>query len=575
MKTLKTLQQDYDGYKPKAGDEQKFKAKHVVKHSHKLSKATEDDDVFKATNVKVSSREPGHGYNAGEDEDVYEEKITHDVKAHTKAWLSGSDAPMDDDMGDYNKMHRLAKSHLSGGKVPAKDHSDLADKMVDHAELGESNAHKALGQANEEKITAKDVKMAIGVAKDKRYAGGNMTGASRVMDKIKPGLSKHPAAQKALRQANEGFGDRVNQQKAHEYNLDAAQREMDRRHAQGEDMTGAKIDKKTYKIVKPKQQGVGEETEQIDELSVNKMLKYTDAANKNREVLNKKWDTGTATEREQNKVLGHEAGVDRAAARVKAKTGKNPNEIGKLSRMKYAITKEEVEQMDEGGMPPSVIKHKQRIKSMSPQEFYQAHKDKSEADLKSMARRHGYGQDNKVYVDKHKKGQQNVSEEVELTLSESKEAKALYHQHHATVMDLLKKVSEGVKQHKAAIESDPTRSKDNAYHYGHVGDMKNYKNQLEDMHQQITQMGEYAKPLMMAKMNEEADPVVKKSLGEMMEAMKNKEPVGVTIHYTHPEKKATSETHFTAKDAHAREKEMAGHGYKVKKRELVYGKEST
>jgi Arc/MetJ-type ribon-helix-helix transcriptional regulator len=38
--------------------------------------------------------------------------------------------------------------------------------------------------------------------------------------------------------------------KAHEYNLDAAQREMDRRHAEGEDMTGAKIDKKTYEIVK-------------------------------------------------------------------------------------------------------------------------------------------------------------------------------------------------------------------------------------------------------------------------------------------------------------------------------------
>jgi len=48
------------------------------------------------------------------------------------------------------------------------------------------------------------------------------------------------------------------QQKAHEYNLDAAQKEMDRRHEQGEDMSGAKIDKKTYKIVKPKQQGVAE-----------------------------------------------------------------------------------------------------------------------------------------------------------------------------------------------------------------------------------------------------------------------------------------------------------------------------
>ena len=105
-----------------------------------------------------------------------------------------------------------------------------------------------------------------------------------------------------------------------------------------------KIDAKDFKKLR------GEEVEQIDELSVHKMLKYTDAANKNREVLNKKWDTGTATEKEKNKVLGHEMGVDRAAARVKAKTGKNPNEIGKLSRMKYAVTKEESEQIDEAPM---------------------------------------------------------------------------------------------------------------------------------------------------------------------------------------------------------------------------------
>lgn len=55
------------------------------------------------------------------------------------------------------------------------------------------------------------------------------------------------------------------QQKAHEYNIDAAQRAMDRRHAEGEDMTGAVIDKKTYEIIKPKQRGVAE-NEQIDEI---------------------------------------------------------------------------------------------------------------------------------------------------------------------------------------------------------------------------------------------------------------------------------------------------------------------
>ena len=50
----------------------------------------------------------------------------------------------------------------------------------------------------------------------------------------------------------------TSQQKAHEYNLDAAQKEMDSRHAEGEDMTGAKIDKKTYQIVKPKKPKVNE-----------------------------------------------------------------------------------------------------------------------------------------------------------------------------------------------------------------------------------------------------------------------------------------------------------------------------
>jgi hypothetical protein len=58
-------------------------------------------------------------------------------------------------------------------------------------------------ESKDEKFTTKEIKMAVGVAKDKRYAGGNMTGAAKVMDKIKKGLSNHPVAQKALQQANE------------------------------------------------------------------------------------------------------------------------------------------------------------------------------------------------------------------------------------------------------------------------------------------------------------------------------------------------------------------------------------
>jgi hypothetical protein len=55
------------------------------------------------------------------------------------------------------------------------------------------------------------------------------------------------------------------------------------------------------------------------------------------------------------------------------------------------------EQIDEGGMPASVIKHKQKLASMSPDELKKKFAGKSEEHLKSMARRHGYGKDSDVY----------------------------------------------------------------------------------------------------------------------------------------------------------------------------------
>ena len=54
-----------------------------------------------------------------------------------------------------------------------------------------------------EYITSKQVKMAKGIANDPRHKGGDYAGAAEKMEKIKKGLSNHPAAKKALRQANE------------------------------------------------------------------------------------------------------------------------------------------------------------------------------------------------------------------------------------------------------------------------------------------------------------------------------------------------------------------------------------
>ena len=67
----KTLKDFLEVYKPKSPDEQKFVDKHVViKHKDRNGNG---DDVFNAAKIKTGKRkEERHGYDAGEDEKVYE-----------------------------------------------------------------------------------------------------------------------------------------------------------------------------------------------------------------------------------------------------------------------------------------------------------------------------------------------------------------------------------------------------------------------------------------------------------------------------------------------------------------------
>jgi len=53
------------------------------------------------------------------------------------------------------------------------------------------------------KFDPKQVKVAIGIASDERYAGGNMTGAVKQIEKIAKGLSDHPQVAAVLRRQNE------------------------------------------------------------------------------------------------------------------------------------------------------------------------------------------------------------------------------------------------------------------------------------------------------------------------------------------------------------------------------------
>lgn len=70
MKTLNNILEQSKSYM--TGDTERFIKKHTLK-INKLDKPSEDDAVFKATNVKTVSRDEEHGYDAGSDEKVYEE----------------------------------------------------------------------------------------------------------------------------------------------------------------------------------------------------------------------------------------------------------------------------------------------------------------------------------------------------------------------------------------------------------------------------------------------------------------------------------------------------------------------
>ena len=58
---------------------------------------------------------------------------------------------------------------------------------------------------SEATFTSQQIKMAYGIANDKRYKGGNMTGAIKAIEKLAKGLSDHPDVQKVLQRTNEGF----------------------------------------------------------------------------------------------------------------------------------------------------------------------------------------------------------------------------------------------------------------------------------------------------------------------------------------------------------------------------------
>jgi len=182
-------------------------------------------EYFEVSNIRDLPEEKKKEFFAIVDEALEEAKMAkkdHDgdgkIETSTAEYMGSRDkaikkAMKKESFEDNEKRREKARADMAAGKYN-KDGSRKVVKLKgfgpDGAKGNMSNpaARAALMKKEEteqvnEYITSKQVKMAKGIANDPRHKGGDYTGAAEKMEKIKKGLSNHPAAKKALRQANE------------------------------------------------------------------------------------------------------------------------------------------------------------------------------------------------------------------------------------------------------------------------------------------------------------------------------------------------------------------------------------
>ena len=99
-------------------------------------------------------------------------------------------------------MKHIGDDELADDMFDAKTGTDMVP-MIKSA-MKRLNIKEEV-ELDEAKFSPKEIKMAIGIASDKRYAGGNMTGAVKAIENIHKGLSDHPQVRAVLKRQNEAY----------------------------------------------------------------------------------------------------------------------------------------------------------------------------------------------------------------------------------------------------------------------------------------------------------------------------------------------------------------------------------
>ena len=223
----------HDGTEDEASANKKKDKEEKKKNSKDSKDNGEKQDFSEATGNRPADKEEGDKESPKQGGSVKPE-ITDGPKQDSKPSIKeGLIADLDSE-GKRLRANRLGKRRGKISKeklakaIPAalrkeKQKAGLSEDLAKFNSLYQENLERALANNKvdnvrdvPEKIKAdlfkhveeatmsdKHLKMAKGIAWDKRYQGSNYSGAAKAMEKVKKGLSDHPEAQKHLKHANE------------------------------------------------------------------------------------------------------------------------------------------------------------------------------------------------------------------------------------------------------------------------------------------------------------------------------------------------------------------------------------
>ena len=246
--------------------------------------------------------------------------------------------------------------------------------------------------------TDKEIKMAKGIAFDKRNKD-NMSKATSTIEKVRKGLSQQPDVADALRTANEDAGE-GHMSKSQLY-------------------ATAKMAIELLDMIKK-----GDDLEGWVQTKLNLAADYLQAVyhyedyqklNPYREELD-----GALVQRHAGIIQKHLDEILERKCRaedVDTKPGMMRILKKRVNEVEKEIAKENRKNTDEGGMPSSVIKSKQKYANMTDKELADRFKGADEKTLRQMAWRHGYGNMSSHYLDRVKNvmtGKKTATTEAEL-----------------------------------------------------------------------------------------------------------------------------------------------------------------